>query len=98
MLSRPTRPGQRAREVAGEQQRVVLADDAVGGVRPVEPVHADADHRIVDRPELLDRLVRLGQEALDAVRLARPSLLQRALELLVASSMLGRASSFGWSR
>jgi hypothetical protein len=38
------------------------------------------DHRIVDRPEPIERLVRLFQEALDAVRRAA-QLLQRLLEL-----------------
>ena len=81
VLSRPDEAGPSAGEVAGEQQRVVLADDAVGRVRPVEPVHADADHRIVDGPELLDGLVRLREEAFDQLRLA-PEFAQRALKLL----------------
>ena len=55
-------------EVAREEERVVLADDAVGRVRAVEPVHADAHHRVVDGPELLDGLVRLREEPGHAVR------------------------------
>ena len=82
VLSSPTRPGQRPEKLLASEQRVVLADDAVGGVRAVEPVHADADHRIVDRAELLDRLVRLGRGSPRRGTLARPSFVQRALELL----------------
>ena len=73
--------GPAAGEVAGEQQRVVLADGAVTGVRAVEPVDADADHRVLDRAELLDRLVRLREEARDAVGGAA-ELLQGAFHLL----------------
>ena len=96
-VEQPDEAGPAPGEVAGEEERVVLADHAVGRVRAVEPVHADADHRIVDGAELLDRLVRLRQEAGDAVGLA-PELLERALELRVASSMFGSASSLGLSR
>ena len=73
-------PGPAAAEVARQKERVVLADDAVAGVRPVEPVHADADHRIVDGSELLDGLVGLREETRDAVRRAAEAL-QRGLEL-----------------
>ena len=67
-------------EVAGEQERVVLADHALRGVGPVEPVDADADHRVLDGTELLDRVVRLGEEALHAIGLAS-ELLQRRFHL-----------------
>ena len=69
-----------AGEVAREQERVVLADDAVARVRGVEPVDADADHRVVDRAELLDRFVRLREKTLDPVRGAT-EFLQRPLHL-----------------
>ena len=83
-------------EVRREEQRVVLADDAVGRVRAVEPVHADADHRIVDRTELLDRLVRLLEEARHAIRLACPSFSSARSSCVVASATFGSASSFGF--
>ncbi len=67
------RPG--PREVRGEQERVVLADHAVDGVRGIGPVDEDADHRVVDRPELGDRLVGPGQEPVDHVG-RPPQLLQ----------------------
>ena len=67
VFSRATRPGQVPEKLRGQQQRVVLADDAVDGVRGVGPVDEDADHRVVDRAELGDRLVGPGQEALDHV-------------------------------
>ncbi len=79
-VQQPDEPGPLPAEVARQQERVVLAHDAVGGVGPVEPVDADADHRIVDRPELLDRVVRLREEAFDPVRLAA-ELLYRLFEL-----------------
>ncbi len=44
--------GPGAGEIAGQQQRVVLADDAVASVRPVCPVNEDADHWVVDWAEL----------------------------------------------
>jgi hypothetical protein len=53
-------------EVAREQERVVLAGDALGRVRTVDPVSEDAHERLLDRPELVDRLVGLGQELWDS--------------------------------
>jgi hypothetical protein len=44
-------------------------------------VHADGDQRIVDRCELLDRVMRLREKAIDAIAVAA-ELAQRALELL----------------
>jgi hypothetical protein len=69
VLSRPTSPGHRP-EIAGEKERVVLAHDAVARVRRVEPVNADANHRVVDGAELLDGVVGLREDALDAIGIA----------------------------
>ena len=67
-------------EVTREKERIVLGEDPIGRMRPVEPVHAHPDERVVDGPELLEGLVGLREEAGHAVRLA-PELLQSALEL-----------------
>ena len=72
------RPG--AREVRRQQERVVLADDAVDGVRRVGPVDEDADQRVVDRAQLGDRLVRAGQITLDHIRRSA-QFLERGREL-----------------
>ena len=49
-----------------------LPDDAVRGVRAVEPVDAHADHRIVAGTEFLDRLVPFREEADLVMRDFRP--------------------------
>ena len=67
VFSSATRPGQVPEKVRRQQERVVLADDAVDGVRRVGPVDEHADHRVVDRPELGDRLVGTREVALDQV-------------------------------
>ena len=68
------------REVRRQEERVVLPDHAIGRVGTVEPVHADANHRVVDRAKLLDGLVGLRQIALDPVRRTAEGT-QRVLDL-----------------
>src|SRR5262249_35107618 len=55
--------------------------DAVGRMRPIEPVHAHADQRIIDWAELFDRFVRLGDEAINAITVTA-KVLERGFELL----------------
>ena len=52
--------GPAAGKIAGQEQRIILAGHAVTGVRTVGPVDENPDHRIVDRAEVLNRLVRSG--------------------------------------
>ena len=41
--------GPGAREIRREQERIVLADDSIDGVRGIGPVDVEADQGIVDR-------------------------------------------------
>ena len=59
----------RAVEVRSEQQRRVVSDDAIGRVRPVDPVRIHADHRIVDVGERVDRVRGRREEVVDHVRI-----------------------------
>ncbi len=69
-----------SREIARQKQGVLLADDSVRGVRAVEPVHADSDEWIIHRPELLDRLVRPREIALDSIGVS-PQFFERLFQL-----------------
>ena len=60
VFSRATRPGQVPEKFDASKQRVVLADDAVDGVRGVGPVDEHADQRVVDRAQPGDRFDRGG--------------------------------------
>ena len=55
------------REITRQQQRAVFADDAVSGVRPVAPVHENADERVIHRAELLDGFVGSREKTFDAI-------------------------------
>ena len=81
------RPG--AGEIRRQQERAVLADDAVDGVRRVGPVDEHADQRIVDRAELRDRLIGTGQIALDQIRRST-QFLERGHQLGGGLSRLGK--------
>ena len=57
VLSSPTSPGHWPEKLLASSSGLSLPTTPSVGVRPVEPVHADADQRVVDRAELLDGLV-----------------------------------------
>src|SRR5262249_14232973 len=87
--------GPGAREVACQEQRAVLAGDAVAGVRPVGPVDEDADERVVEGAELADRLVGPGEVAGHDV--GRPAeLAQGVLQLLGGLLHLGPGPLVGF--
>ena len=83
-----------AREVAGEEQRVVVADDAVRGVRAIDPVDIETDQGIVDWTEPGDRFVRPGEIAFDQVR-GSAEFLQRPRELRGCFAGLGEGPFIG---
>ena len=78
VFSRPTRPGQVPEKLVASSSGLSLPTTPSHGVRGVGPVDEDADHRVVDRAELGDRLVGPGQEAVDEVGLAAELLAGRA--------------------
>ena len=77
VFSSPTRPGHRPLKLLASSSGLSLPTTPSRVCGPYEPVHADADHRIVDGPELLDRLVRLREKPGDAVRRSPESLRAR---------------------
>ena len=79
-VEQPDEPRPAPGEVAREEERVVLADDAVARVRPVEPVNADADHRVVDGPSFSMASCGFERKPGDAVRASRRAS-ERALDL-----------------
>jgi hypothetical protein len=78
-VEQPDEAGPRTVEVRREEQRRVVADDAVGRVRSVDPVGVETDHRVVDARKRVDRVGGRGEEAVEQLGLV-PERAQRTRE------------------